>query len=456
MALRQSITAVLFATLCCWLGATGGARAAEGSPGAVDPSFGVGGVAAQAPRQLFPPNGANGPIGEDMVVGPDDEIFLLLSLQECEITCRIRFFLQRYLPDGTLDETFGREGTSAQVVVNAEERLDPIERFSFGSLAVGSRGEPVVATAEGGDLILFRFDRSGNLAQGFGTAGMLDLDFGGSETRPQVAVLPDERIVVASGSLRGRRSFAILARLLPDGNLDPTFGEGPGARRLGWTKVGGRPPGALAVGGGGAIALAGGRCCSPAEVKSVYVGRRRSDGGPSNVVPRRWRPWRHLRVGPRAWVSSVIALPGGKLDVVGGSGANLFAARLRPSGRLDRSFGRRGLVRFPEILSGASPAVADAHRRLYVAGVRYPGYEYAPYRGIIARVTARGRHDGGWGNRIAGYARLRSITEPLALGFQSDGKLVAFGEYAYECIRTCYLPGWALTRVFTGPNPGRR
>jgi len=155
-------------------------------------------------------------------------------------------------------------------------------------------------------------------------------------------------------------------------------------------------------------------------------------------------------------VSSVILLPGGKLYVVGGSGANLFAARLRPSGRLDGSFGRRGLVRFPDISSGASPAVADAARRLYVGGIRYPGYEYSPNRGIVARVTARGRHDGGWGIRWAGYSYLRSITEPLALGFQSDGKLVAFGEYAYECIRTCYLPGWALTRVFAGPNPKRR
>jgi hypothetical protein len=207
MALRQPIVVVLFVALCCWLGGTAGARAAEGPPGAADPSFGDGGVVAQPPRQLFPPNGAIGPIGEDMVIGPDDEIFLLLSLQECEITCRIRFFLQRYLPDGTLDGAFGSEGTSTEVVVNAEEKLVPVERFSFGSLAVGPRGEPVLATAEGGDLLLFRFDRTGHLAQGFGTAGRLHLDFGGSETRPQVAVLPDERIVVASGSNRGNRSF---------------------------------------------------------------------------------------------------------------------------------------------------------------------------------------------------------------------------------------------------------
>jgi len=140
MALRQLPVAVLFVALCCWLGGTAGARAAEGPPGAVDPSFGGGGVVAQPPRQLFPPNGAVGPIGEDMVVGPDDEIFLLLSLQECEITCRIRFVLQRYLPDGRLDVAFGREGTSTEVVVNAEEKLVPIERFSFGSLAVGPGG----------------------------------------------------------------------------------------------------------------------------------------------------------------------------------------------------------------------------------------------------------------------------------------------------------------------------
>jgi uncharacterized delta-60 repeat protein len=457
MLARKAKVALAVAMACsCWLPATARAHAAlEEAPGTVDPSFGIAGVVDVPSHQVYPPSGPTGPIAEDMVIGPDDEILVLESLQECQIACRVRFFVQRYLPDGKLDQSFGREGVSDEAVVDTFLKPTLIGRFSFGSLAVGPSGEPVLATTDQGDIALFRFNRSGRLAPDFGSGGAVRIDFGGVESRPQVAVLADERIVVAGGSADGPRTFVVLARLRPDGEFDPGFGGGSAPGLLGRTVTPGRFPGAIALWDGGSIALAGAGCCGPATLRSVYTARRRSDGSLPSIERRLHRPWRYLRVGRRAWVSSVLPLPRGRLYLVGGTGRALFAARLRPSGRLDKTFGRGGWTYFPKMSPGASPAVVDAARRLYVAGYRYPGEEYAVNIGFLARTTPRGRRDLNWGSRSSGYAYLSQVHEPLALGFQSNGGLVAFGESAYECIRSCRLPGWALTRVYTGSSPSR-
>ncbi|HKH64900.1 MAG TPA: hypothetical protein VKA35_05510 [Solirubrobacterales bacterium] len=454
---RQTIFALVTMVACCWPVAAAGARATPaGAPGTVDRSFGNEGTVAFGPER-YPPSNEIQPVGEDMVVGPEDEIFVLQSLQGCQTTgCRVRFFVQRYLPDGRLDESFGREGASDEVVV--ETKPEPItrERSSFGSLAVGSRGEPVLATADQGDIVLFRFDRFGRLVPRFGEGGAARIDSGGVASGPRLAVLPDERIVVAGGVAAARGKFVVLARLLPNGQADPGFGPITTAGRRGWTMIPGRFPGALAAWGSGAIALAGSRCCVPASVRSVYTARRRSDGSLPTAARRAQRPWRFLRVGKHARVSSVIPLPGGKLYLVGATRERPFAVRMRASGRLDRSFGRGGRVFFPKMEAGASPAVADAAERLYVTGRHHRAEEYSAPLGVLARTTSRGRHDLRWGTKATGYSYLGGVTQPLALDFQSDGKLVVFGEQAYECIRSCLQPGWALTRVHADPSPCRR
>lgn len=457
MALKRKTIFALLAVACCWLTAAAGVRAASAvAPGTVDRSFGDRGTVSSWSKKYFGNSDPVGPVGEDMVVGPEDEIFVLQSLQECQTGCRVRFFVQRYLPDGKLDGSFGREGAGDEVVVDTGPRPPAGGPPSFGSLDLGPRGEPVLATADQSDVVLFRFDRSGHLARGFGEGGAVHIDLGGVESGPRLAVLPDERIVVAAGSAGPRGKFVALVRLLPDGEMDPGFGGMTAAGRRGWTMTRGRFPGAVGLWGSGAIALAGPRCCTPLTVKSVYTARRRSDGSPAPAGRRAQGQWRFLRVGRRAWVSSVIPLPGGKLYLVGGTKRGLFAVRLRPSGQLDKSFGRGGRAFFSKMAAGASPAVADASQRLYVAGQHYSGEEYSPPFGVLARLTSRGRHDLGWGIRASGYAYTGWVTDPLALDFQSDGSLVVFGELAFECIRSCLLPGWSLTRVHTGPSPARR
>ncbi len=438
---------------CLWLAAIAGAQAASGkTPGSLDPGFGNGGLVVQP----WPPVTSSGTHGIDMAIGPEDEVFVLQSFWDCQgDDCRVEFFIQHYLADGALDKSFGIDGFSEKAAVTAPLRSVLSRRGSYGSLAVGPSGEPVLAAADRGDLALFRFDRSGRLARSFGNEGAVHADFGGWESRPQLALLDDEQIIVAGKSVRGQRSrdLVVLARFQPNGELDPSFAaKGPEKYGKGWTAFRGTP-GALSLWGSGAIALAGPGCCTAKTQRSVYTTRRRRDG----LLPQasHSRPWRYLKVGPHAWVSAVVPLPKGGLYLVGSSEQGMFAARLRPSGRLDKSFGRGGIVRFSKMDAATSPAVADANRRLYAAGVRYSQEEYVPSAGRLARLTPRGRHDRNWGGNQPGYVSLPETSEPLALGFQSDGRLVVFGEEPVECIRSCRQPGWTLLRVFTA-EPGSR
>ncbi len=447
--------AAVLAFCCCGLATVGSGQAlAKSVPGGIDPSFGSEGVVTQ-PGTLASVSGPSGPFGEDMAIGPEDDIFVLQSYRNCrQGNCTVELFIQRHLPDGVLDQSFGQGGSTEKMSVTTTSADSALSGGNaLGSLAVDSAGEAVVATIDQGDVTLFRFGVGGRLSAAFGSGGVVRTDFGGEESLPQVAIDREGRIVVASGSTQGPsgRSYVILARYLLDGALDPTFGGGlRESRAPGWLAIPGFGPGALALSRGGGPVIAGARCCPGRKTTAVYEGRRDRNGHLLGGATSS-RPWRYLKVGKNSWVSSVVAMPHGSVYLVGASAGRLFAARLQASGRLDRRFGNHGLTWFPKMTSGASPALADAAGRLYVAGDRWSGEEYVPNRALLARLTAHGRHDRSWGHSPAGYARLpNSLSNVLALGFQSNGKLVVFGENEGECIRSCFLPGRTLTRVVTG------
>src|SRR5919107_1732104 len=76
------------------------------------------------------------------------------------------------------------------------------------------------------DFGAFRYLPNGELDPSFGEGGWVDTDFGSFEFPHAVAVQPDGGILVAGeGDCRYAMCF-VLARYRPDGSLDPGFGEG--------------------------------------------------------------------------------------------------------------------------------------------------------------------------------------------------------------------------------------
>jgi uncharacterized delta-60 repeat protein len=446
--MRSRCLGLFLAISVALLGIATTAGAAGPGAGRLDRSFGQGGGA------VFPPVSPN-QVGQDMAVGPGDEIFTLQQSIGCGATvCTPHLFVERFSPDGVLDPGFGSAGVSEVAALAGS--------FSFGSrgsLAIAPDGGVVAAAASGNDINLVRFLPGGSLDRGFGSGGVVISDFGGTEIHPQVTVQPDGRILLASELAldpRGER-FTVVSRYLPNGAVDTSFGDGaPGAgAATGALAIGKLVPGALAISSAGGIVLGLNRgCCSMRS--RVFAGRRDANG-----QPRRWfasgAPWHQFKLGRETLVSSVVALPNGKIYLVGTTETGAYALKLLPSGRLDRTFGRSGVIRMKAI--GRAPvALADDAGRLVVAGSRLGDSEFepAPLEGAwVVRRNPNGRPDPGWaGGRAArissgGPANAR-INVPVALGAQSSGGLVVLGEWNHNCVRSCPPPGTGMLRLLGG------
>ncbi len=185
--------------------------------GSLDPSFGSGGKVTTS----FAERG--GQVGVNAVAIQPDGKIVAAGFAGTSGSDRDHA-LARYNPDGTLDPTFGTGGK----VITSFNGFD-----EAAAMALQADGKIVTAGFSGPasgsfDFALARLNPDGSLDPTFGTGGKVIIDFGGpgEEQGRSVAVQPDGKIVVAGISIVGGTFDFALARLNPDGSLDPTFGTG--------------------------------------------------------------------------------------------------------------------------------------------------------------------------------------------------------------------------------------
>jgi uncharacterized delta-60 repeat protein len=127
------------------------------------------------------------------------------------------FAVARYLTDGTLDPAFGVDGE-----VTTQFRRTAGDAFG---VAIQENGRIVAAgeafTGEG--FTLARYLTDGSLDPRFGGNGRVTTRFAGGGTARAIALQPDGKIVAAGSGTDIFGPFAV-ARYRPSGALDPTFG----------------------------------------------------------------------------------------------------------------------------------------------------------------------------------------------------------------------------------------
>ena len=131
-----------------------------------------------------------------------------------------RFAVARYNSNGTLDTTFGGDGKVITNFTRSEDRADMVAIHADGKIVAAG----CAAVGGGGRFALTRYNANGSLDTGFGGDGKVTTNFTrGFDGSFAIAVQPaDQRLVVA-----GEANGAIgLARYLPSGALDTTFGVG--------------------------------------------------------------------------------------------------------------------------------------------------------------------------------------------------------------------------------------
>jgi uncharacterized delta-60 repeat protein len=188
----------------------------------------------------------------------------------------------RQVAPGDLDTSFSRDGkvrTHFQGVIN--DGVGAVTLQPDGKIIVAGTSDDVVIGQQ--VFALARFRSNGAPDSTFGNNGTVTTSFGptGPSAAFAVALQPDGKIVVAGGSFSffaGQSSFA-LARYLPTGTLDPSFGRngkvittfsGKNSEAHGLAL---QPDGKIVVSGSSGIAVGGG-----IEDNTFVLARYRSNG----------------------------------------------------------------------------------------------------------------------------------------------------------------------------------
>ena len=181
--------------------------------------------------------GGDGKVTTDVSAGTDRILDLRVEPDGSVLAAGIagdQFAWVRYTSDGALDDSFGTGGivltTAGFVGTPSTVRMQPDGRLlAAGYAATGAAGEDEYSVA--------RFTTDGALDPTFGAGGRVSTGFGLTDEDSRadaILVQPDDRILVAGESAEagGDYRFFSIARYLPDGTLDPSFGgadgDGPG------------------------------------------------------------------------------------------------------------------------------------------------------------------------------------------------------------------------------------
>jgi len=254
-----------------------------------------------------------------------------------------RLAMVRYLTNGSLDSSFGVNG---KVTGAAGSRLG----FVLG-LVIQADGKIVVAGSTGGKFTTERYNAGGSLDTNFGMGGvvMTSISTGYSnDTVEDLALQPDGKLVAAG---RADQDYAVV-RYLPDGSLDTSFnGTGKVVTSVG---SGYDFCGAVTVQGDGKILLAGSSAMgSQYDFSLVRYSAAGSLDATFGTAGKAVISFGSEDDGPHA----VSVLSSGKILVFGASEQSWgdfgfiqpdFAiARLNANGSLDTSFGIAGKVTTP-------------------------------------------------------------------------------------------------------------
>jgi|GEM_PF-1218548 len=316
--------------------------AALDAGGALVPGFGAGGLVTE--RRSRPSDQIGDPAVE---IGPGRRIYAALSNSAGAGYAGPSVI--RYLPDGRLDRSFGEEPGYVRSAAGEEAT----------ALAIDKAGGSVLLTNPNQ---VYRFTPEGKIDPRFAAGERVLLRRAPAHFR-DVAIQPDGRILVAgTSSWYGDRGRMLVARLLPNGRLDPGFGN------HGYAAVG---------------------CKRRSQCRAVRV-LLRHDGR--------------------------ILLAGGATHQ-GGIGryneepSRIAVAQLLPNGRPDPRFGTEGFLTLKLGNYSLGTSLALSRGRIFVGGLTQTK---RGIRGVVARLRSDGRVDRGF----ADHGFLRAF--PKAVGVPSE------------------------------------
>jgi len=391
---------------------------AQAQPGILDPTFGDGGIVTTSISDEYN-------IGRGMAVQPDGKI---VACGNAGPSSNYDLAVARYNTDGTLDASFGTNGT---VLLAASAFKD----FGYG-VVIQDDGKIVVGgyiwNGSSSDVLVVRFNADGSLDNSFGSDGVVISDFGGTSEIAEAIALQDDGKLLLAGYHNDK--FMVL-RYNTDGILDNTYGSsGMATATVGVSLC--YIQGVTLQDDGKIVAV--GMGFNENSNYGFAIARFNTDGSLDNTFAENGT--KLLNVGEGNDFGSDVAIQSDGKIVVGGHTwisnvpvlqYDFAAARLNEDGSIDNTFGESGVAITNLVFGGnyVTGVAVQADDKIILSG-NYD--EEANYNLGILRYTANGVLDTSFGTNgitITNVAGNPNYAEAVVL--QDDGKILTAG-YTYS------------------------
>jgi uncharacterized delta-60 repeat protein len=154
--------------------------------------------------------------GSSVVLQPDGKIIAAGSDFD-------KLLLVRYMPDGSLDETFGDNGTVRSDLTNYSDNANDMVLQPDGKIIVGGYITSIIK----GSALLVRYNTNGSLDSSFGNNGFTIHTVGYASDAKSIQLQSDGKIITAGGyneSLKSSGHFTV-SRFTKNGTIDSSFGD---------------------------------------------------------------------------------------------------------------------------------------------------------------------------------------------------------------------------------------
>jgi uncharacterized delta-60 repeat protein len=423
---RVLCTAAVSILAACWV------AIALAAGGELDGSFSGDGwvrtLEVRSPTNSYLPRG-----GEDVALQRDGKILVAGTILDA--TSHWYFGVLRYTPDGSLDRTFAGDGL-AELDLGEAEFAHAVALQRDGRIVVAGETDCQFAVC----FALVRFLPDGSLDRSFGTNGVVRTTFAtyGASRAYDVAVQPNGKIVAVGMRFRGDDAqndelFAV-ARYLPDGRLDRSFShDGLATIDFGF---GDADATAVALQRNGKILVAGHGARNVYRTEEDFaVARLRANGRLDRSFSSDGRVTVDFGHRLSDGVRGMVLRRDGRIVLAGGSGKRgtaprIAVAQLQPNGPLDRTFGAGGrkMTRPGPHGGYADAIVQQPDGRIVVAGRMFDDSRLDTSAWVLARYGRGGAldHSFGHGGLVVNDFST-GADQAGALAVQQDGRIVATG-----------------------------
>jgi uncharacterized delta-60 repeat protein len=324
---------------------------------------------------------------------------------------------------GTLDASFGNSGITVTPIGFSSDLGWAIDLLPNGKVV--QVGQTYNGTNS--DFGVVRYDPDGVLDSGFGNNGTTSIPVGtGDDYARALVVQSDQKMLIGGQSVVGTLYDFTFVRLLANGDLDPTFGQGGTVT----VPVGDEDDDlqALAILPDGKI-LATGLAYHNNEWKFALL-RLKSNGDLDNTFGTNGKVLTSF-TSTGAFARGLVVQSDGKIVVAGESNNNFAVARYLANGTLDNTFGQNGQATFD--FGGIDRCKALALQndgKLLLVGSQRGTAPGSTFDFAVVRLLTNGTLDPDFG--IGGLAAAdfnNSDDEAFAIVVQNDGKIVLGGEH---------------------------